>query len=84
MRYHGVPMDHFERMPHACQNVRQIMDGMGDEEAAIMHVSAVEAAVGAFRRGEITAEQRNALFRILHPDGRIVIVEPIPRDENEV
>jgi len=82
MRYHGVPMDHFERIKHGFQNTRRMMDDMGDEEAAIMHLSAVETAVGAFRRGEITTEQRNALFRILQPDGRI-IVEPIPSNENE-
>jgi hypothetical protein len=74
-------MDNFERLQRAFENVRRIMDGMCDEEVALMHRSAVETAIAAFRREEITAEQRNALFRILQPDGRIIIVEPIPHDD---
>jgi hypothetical protein len=54
---------------------------MCDEEVSLLHLSAVETAIAAFRREEITAEQRNTLFRILQPDGRIIIVEPIRRDD---
>jgi hypothetical protein len=75
-------MDHFENLQRAFGNVRRIMDGMCDEEVELLHLSAVETAIAAFRREEITAEQRNALFRILQPDGRIIIVEPIPRDDD--
>ena len=74
-------METFEHMRRAFENTRRIMDGMCDEEVALLHLSAVETAIAAFRRGEITAEQRNALFRLLQPDGRIIIVEPIPRDD---
>ncbi len=74
-------MDTFEHMRRAFENTRRIMDGMCDEEVALLHRSAVETAIAAFRREEITAEQRNSLFGILQPNGRIIIVEPIPRDD---
>jgi len=74
-------METFDHIERAFRGARRVMDEMCEEEAALLRLSDVETAIAAFRRGEITAEQRCALLRILQPDGRIIIVETVPHDD---